>query len=265
MSKNRDEMATLYGDGSDEEKRPMRSRSSALEYHYTILHLDEYITEHSDVIEVGCATGYYAFHWHGKYRTYTGVDLHPPHVERFGQKIMEKRLDNVICQIGDASDLSKFQDESFDVALCLGPMYHLPLSDQQAAFSECCRVCKKGGIVAFSYICQVGVYAGGVIMSGPGGFYPNARANEYVLKQQRDDMRPDTFFYTMPESMEALAKTHGLKKLKNLGTDFFITMPIVDAMDDEAFSVMRPLYDMMATHESCTGMSNHALLICRKP
>ena len=42
------------------------------------------------------------------------------------------------------------------------------------------------------------------------------------------------------------------------------TMSVVDQMDDEQFKLYLELADEMFNHESCTGMSNHALLICRK-
>lgn len=64
--------------------------------------------------------------------------------------------------------------------------------------------------------------------------------------------------------MNENAAKHGLSKIKNLGTDFFVTMGVVDSMSDEQFEIMRPLYDQMTSHESCAGMSNHALLVCRK-
>jgi len=35
-------------------------------------------------------------------------------------------------------------------------------------------------------------------------------------------------------------------------------------MNDEKFAIYMELADEMAKYESCTGMSNHALLICRK-
>lgn len=40
-------------------------------------------------------------------------------------------------------------------------------------------------------------------------------------------------------------------------------MNIVNAMSDKEFKFMRPLYDLMTSYESCTGMSNHALLVCK--
>lgn len=61
-----------------------------------------------------------------------------------------------------------------------------------------------------------------------------------------------------------MAEKCGLTKIKNLGTDFFITMSVVNNMTDEQFELLKPLYDNMTSFESCTGMANHALLVCRK-
>ena len=37
------------------------------------------------------------------------------------------------------------------------------------------------------------------------------------------------------------------------------------ALTDEQFELLKPLYDNMTSYESCTGMANHALLVCQKP
>ena len=49
-----------------------------------------------------------------------------------------------------------------------------------------------------------------------------------------------------------------------MGKDSYITMDVVDKMDGEKFELYMALSDEMVKHESCTGMSNHALLVCRK-
>jgi len=41
-------------------------------------------------------------------------------------------------------------------------------------------------------------------------------------------------------------------------------MKIVNDMTDERYELMKPLYDQMCAYESCTGMADHALLICKK-
>lgn len=262
MSSNREFIYAQYGDGKKEEARATVSRSTSLEFHYTKKHLDGYITKDSRVLEVGCATGYYGMYYADKCREYDGIDICPSHIEIFSRKIAQSGLTNVTCAVGDATDLSGIASGSYDAVLCLGPMYHLPAADREKVFAECARVCKAGGILAFAYINMLGVYAGACVLDG--AHYPSALANENVLLHGKDDMRPDTFFYTVPEEMNAAAARHGLTRLHNLGTDFFVTMAAVDGMTDEKFELMRPLYDRMTSHESCTGMSNHALLICRK-
>ena len=94
--------------------------------------------------------------------------------------------------------------------------------------------------------------------------YPTQKINECVLQNGTDDMRPDLFFYTMPEEMEEMARNCGLEKIKNLGTNFMCLLQKVNEMTEEQFELMRPLYDKMASYESCTGMAGHALLICKK-
>ena len=195
---------------------------------------------------------------------YVGIDLFPPHIDLFKQKIAENRLTNVSCQVGDATNLEGIDSEAFDVVLCLGPMYHLPPEERELVFAECKRVCKSGGVIAFAYINKIGVYVGACVHDQGREIYPNKTANEYILKLGTDDLRPDVFYFTMPEEMEAAAAEHGLEKIRNTGLDFFVTMSAVDQMDDEKFEIYMALSDEMVKYESCTGMSNHALLICRK-
>lgn len=260
MANNKNKILEQYSFGK-EDGRATCSRSSSLEFHYTKKHLNGLIKNTDKVLEVGCATGHYGIYYADKCREYLGIDIVPDHIHLFKQKIAESQLSNISCQIGDATNLEDVDSNSFDVVLCLGPMYHLPLKEREFVFAECTRVCKNGGILVFAYINKIGVYAGGCILDNR---YPNELANNCVIENGTDDLRPDTFFFTTPEEINMIATKYGLSKIKNLGTDFFVTMNIVDAMSDEQFELMKPLYDQMTSHESCTGMSNHAVLICTK-
>ena len=173
-------------------------------------------------------------------------------------------MNNVSCRVGDATDLSEIPDRTFDVVLCLGPVYHLPPDEQNKVMAECSRVCRDGGVVAIAYLNSVGEYAGCCVHDEWRAHYPNERANELVLNQYVDDVHEGIFFFTMPERIEAVAAQYGLAKIKNLGTHFLTMMSVVNNMTDEQFALLEPLYDQMVSSESCTGMSNHALLICRK-
>jgi len=264
MASNYEKIFARYGEGSPEDERAVSSRTSALEFHYTKKHMDEYITPDKRVLEIGCATGYYGLYYADKCKEYVGIDLFPPHIELFERKIAEQKLTNVSCHVGDALNLETIRGGEFDVVLCFGPMYHLPPDEREIVFSECSRVCKAGGVIAFAYVNKVGVYAGACAHEKWREVYPNAKSTDYIFEKGTDDERPGLFWFTMPEEIESAAAKHGLVKIKNLGTDFMFTMKIVDEMSDERFELMKPVYDQMTSYESCTGMSNHALLVCRK-
>ena len=264
MSSNYDKIVARYSQSNGEDRRETESRHNALEFHYTKKHLDGFITKEKRVLELGCGTGYYGLYYADRCREYVGVDLFPPHIELFNQKIAGNGLNNVSCQVGDAMRLEEIADNSFDMVLCLGPMYHLPPDERELVFAECNRVCKPGGTAAFAYIVKVGLYAGVCVQDGWRHIYPNAKATEAVFEKGTDDERPGLFYFTMPEEMEANAARHGFSKIKNRGTNFMFTMKIVNDMDDERFELMKPVYDQMTNYDSCTGMSDHALLVCRK-
>ena len=247
---------------ANEEGRAERSRSEALEFHYTKRHLSKFVKPDSRVIEIGCGTGYYGMYFADKCAEYFGVDLVPSQIEIFREKIAAAGLKNVSCACGDATDLPDVADNSFDVVLCLGPMYHLSESERQKAFSECARICRPGGVAAFAYITSCGAYIGACVNFSD--IWPNEQTNRNVLGLGTDDIRPGLFWYNMPEGIEAEAAPHGFEKIVDLGTDFFVLNEVVNAMDDERFELIRPLYDRIASSESCTGLSNHALLICKR-
>jgi len=253
-----------YTKRAGEDNRATSSRSVGLEFHYTKKILDGLIDKQHRVLEVGCGTGYYGFHYADKCAEYFGIDLFPYHIEIFQRKIRESGLGNLSCSVGDATNLAGTEDdECFDVVLCLGPMYHLPPDKRELVFANCARVCKNDGVVVFAFINKIGTYFGAVLHDDLRNKYPNRQANDTVLKQGiNDDDAP--FFFTTPEEMVSAAVRHGLSKVRIAGLDFFGLTAIADKMDDEKFGLYSELLDEAAELESCAGMSEHALLVCKK-
>lgn len=61
-------------------------------------------------------------------------------------------IDNIRTHQGTALDLSGFADESFDMTLVLGPMYHMyTKADKEKVLEEAIRVTKKGGYIFAAY------------------------------------------------------------------------------------------------------------------
>ena len=94
--------------------------------------------------------------------------------------------------------------------------------------------------------------------------YPNEKTNKYVFELNTDDERPGIFYFTSPEEMEFDAKQKNLEIIKNCGLDFFFALCAINQMSEEQFGYYMTIADKMVESPSCTGLSNHALLICRK-
>jgi len=70
-----------YTTRAGEDSRATSSRSASLEFHYTKKILDSFICRDSRILEVGCGTGYYGFHYADKCKEYLGIDLFPHHIQ----------------------------------------------------------------------------------------------------------------------------------------------------------------------------------------
>jgi SAM-dependent methyltransferase len=243
-----------------------------MEFRHTKLLLEPYITPGARVAEFGCATGHYAEHWHDKCKRYTGVDITQENVDFFNAK----KLSNARAQLGDAAHCPEFPDASFDVVLCLGPMYHLPEDERPLAMAEMARICKPGGVLAFAYINKVGVLmqcmANRVMrkklpwhkrLRHCNTFYPNRKGNECVFAGVNDTDQP--FFFTMPEEMEPLAAQCGLRVIQNAGVKITLNMEQINHMDDEQYACWLEFAEYMLQFPSVTGMAGNALMICGKP
>ena len=263
MTINQKKIVELYSNGT-EENRASESRATGLEFHYTKKLTTKYITLESNVIEIGCGTGYYGMYFADKCAHFTGVDITQKNIDVFNKKIAESGIRNVSTAVGNAMNLSQISDNNFDVVLCLGPMYHLPQDERMKVFDECYRIAKDGAVLAFAYINRLGVYAVACVNENWRNIYPNEKTNKYVFELNTDDERPGIFYYTSPEEMEFDATQKKLKILENCGLDFFFALNAINQMSDEQFGYYMTIADKMSESPSCTGLSNHALLICRK-
>ena len=249
----------------DEQKRAYTSRADEIEFIYTKKLLDKYIKPADSVIELGCGTGYYGIYLADKCAGYHGVDLVTKHIKTFDTIIKERQLTNLSASVGDATDLAKNDSGSFDVVLVFGPMYHLPPTQRAEVMRESTRLCRQGGVIMFAYINKTGAYIRVCLDKALNENYPNKTTNEYVLQREVDDILPDVFFFTMPEDIEREATSQGLRVLQNSGVDFAFNASEINGMSVDKYAAWIQIMDCMHESESCTGASNHAVLVCQKP
>ncbi|MCL2495603.1 MAG: class I SAM-dependent methyltransferase [Oscillospiraceae bacterium] len=277
MSTTQDAVRARYSHPEREDGRHKHDRAHGMEFRHTKLLLDPYITPDKDVAEFGCATGHYAEHWHGRCKSYLGVDIVQANVDFFNAKGLSNAdgQRTARAQLGDATCCPEFTDGSFDVVLCLGPMYHLPAEERALAMAEMARVCRPGGVLAFSYICKAGVLMQAMTnrvwrhkipwhkrLRWCNTYYPNRKGNDCIFAGVNDVDNP--FFFAMPEEMEPLASDCGLKVLQNAGINITLNEAQINHMDDEQYACWLEFAEAMLQWPSVTGMASHALMVCGK-
>jgi len=251
-----------YDDTERENTRSTRSKSRGIEFHFTKKILDKYIQKEHEIVEIGCATGYYGIYLHDKCKNYTGIDIVTKNIENFNEKIKNLNINNIKTLIGDGIELKDIESNSYDIVLNLGPMYHLTENERQLNFFESKRICKNNGIIIMSYINKYGAYINGILRDPEK--YPNKIASEYILEKGTDDIRPNVFYYSTPEEMELYAKNLKLEILENCGVDFLFNAENINTMNDEKYNLWINFSDYLFKSKSCTGLSLHALIVCKK-
>lgn len=139
----RKEMITEFYDRSDENGRLEKSRHGQLEYAITMAYIHRFLNPGARVLEVGAGTGRYAIALAKEGFDVTAVEF----VESNLAALRENScgLDLIRSYQGDATDLCLFDDDSFDMTLVLGPMYHLfAPEDVNRAIDESIRVTEAG-------------------------------------------------------------------------------------------------------------------------
>jgi len=250
------EQITKYYESYDEEGRLFRDKAHLPEYLTTIRYFDRIFIPGSRILDACAGTGRYSFYLADKGHKVTACDL----VEHHVNIIKEKSNSNILDEISTCNvlDLSQFQNNSFDVVLCMGAMYHLPTDDEKTqAVRECTRVCKSGGLVVVSYLNYFSVVAAEV-QKGLGDLDEVLAAFE--------EGSGCLWKATTPTKMTSYVKEAGLVVLHNIGADglSFVLAEKVNAATDDAFDKWMEYIYKHCEEPSIVGYSMHGLLFGRK-
>ncbi len=143
----------------DEKNRLQNDNSGKLEFLMTMSILEKNLPVLSDgaqvsVLDLGGGAGVYSFPLAKKGYKVTLADLSETLLEQARKQKEEDKVKNLIsCDQVNATDLSCYKDNSFDVVLLFGPLYHLTeMDEREKCVSEIKRVLKSGGKVFASFI-----------------------------------------------------------------------------------------------------------------
>lgn len=255
---------------SDEENRLTTNNARKVEFTVTTTILNQYIKSNSRILELGAGTGVYSFYYADRGNDVLATDITPKHVDIIKQKLNQREKSiNLSTEIADATNLSKYESESFDVVLNLGPMYHLTNEcDREKCIKESLRVLKKGGILATAYINKHFIL--NLVMPGDKKFLTNNFVdkvmNTGVIRESEKECFWTDNFFTTPTEMETFISKFGVEIIDHIGSDGIspLLREFVDNMNDEEYSTWLHYSLASCREKSILGMSNHGLILCKK-
>ncbi len=261
MSTRKEIVSSFYGQ-FDEDGRIARSRHGQLEYCTTMSFIHRYAPERSRVLEVGAGTGRYSIALAKEGMDVTAVDLVESNIAVLREN--SRGMANIKAFQGDATDLSLFPDDSFDVTLFFGPMYHLYEADEvNDAIDEAIRVTRPGGVILFAFLSVFAImYANYFYGNWAEGQAENF-TEDYRVKHYKEQLFTG---YDVAE-FEDLFRGKPVEWITTAGVDGMLE-PIEKRQDfsmtDEEFSSLAEWYLNFSEKRELLGNTNHILYICRK-
>ena len=140
------------------EDNRLLSRHGRVEFYVTYTYIQRHLSAVLDerkcaksdikIMDIGAGTGAYCIPLADEGYTVSAVEM-----VKHNLGILKKKTKLVDARQGNACNMKKYADDTFDVTLLFGPMYHLfSHEDKIKALSEAKRITKPGGVIFVAYV-----------------------------------------------------------------------------------------------------------------
>ena len=229
-----------------------------------LLSIDKYLKQGDRILEVGAGTGAYSLYYANRGFQVDAVELVQANVDVMNSKIKDNM--NVKVTKGNALDLSIYEDNTFDITLVLGPLYHLFKEEEiNKAITEAVRVTKKNGIIYFAFC----LFDSTMITWGFQG--KNIYNNYGEGKQVTPDFKPVNkeelvFNLRYYKDVKELIEKFNIVPLHYVATDGIGKMikNTINNMSEEEYQLYTNYHLSICEREDLIGYSGHILSIVRK-
>jgi S-adenosylmethionine-dependent methyltransferase len=144
-----DDVRAYYRSFDQREWERLDRADGVIEFEVNTHFLQAHLPSRGRVLDLGGGPGRYAAWLADQGHRVTLADLSPNLLDIARDRLRSELVEEIVE--ADARSLSLWTNDSFDAALVLGPLYHLPDSDdRQQVVREVLRVTRSGGIVAFA-------------------------------------------------------------------------------------------------------------------
>lgn len=241
----------------DEEHR-LSSKAARVEFLTTVKYIEKYLGPGMKILDIGAGAGEYSLYFAEQGYEVSALELADRNIAAFKKRIKPEHKIELIQ--GNAVDLSNYPDESFDIVLMFGPLYHLHSEeDRQKAIAEAKRVAKKDAVLFFAFIGNDMI------------FITELNYDSDYIKTgdfDRETFKMDDFpfvFHTVDDCRKIL-KSGGIKVLHEVASDGVSELMAekINKLDDEDYEIYLRYHYYCCEKPEMLGRSNHLLFVGKK-
>lgn len=257
---NEENLITYYNK-FNEDKR-LTHRHGIVEFNTTIKYVLDILKtlDNPKIIDVGAGTGKYSI-----YLNDLGYDVTAVELVKHNLMTLKSKNKDIKSYLGNATNLSKFSDNSFDMVLLFGPLYHLITTEEKLkALKEAKRIVKNGGYILISY--YMNEYA--IITHGfkDNNILSAIKNNEVDNNFHITPKKTDLYSMVRLEDINYLKDELNFTRVKILSQDgpSDYIRKVINKMDDETFNIYLKYHLSTCERRELLGASSHVLDILKK-
>ena len=250
-----------YYNKFNEHKRLM-SRHGQVEFAVTMKYIKNCIKDRQklQILDIGAGTGRYSSAIYELGHNVTAVELVKKNLS-----VLKENYPQITAMQGNALNLKKLKDESYDITLLFGPMYHLfSKEDKVKALQEAKRVTKKGGYILVAYL--MNEYAVITYAFKEGNLLKCLTENKLTKDFKCVTDEKDLYSYVRLQEINELNQQVDLARDKIIAVDGATDYirPVINKMTDEEFKIYIEYQMSICEMQELIGASSHTLDILKK-
>lgn len=263
---------TRYYNQFDEWSRLM-SDAGTIEFQETLNIVLPKIGKEAKILDVGSGPGRYSIAFINAGHQVTLYDIAQSLIDQAKCQINQAGLAKGVggYHVGNAIDLSRFPDRSFDAIFCCGPFYHLlDPGDRNKCANELLRVCRRGGLIIIGFIPRFSAMAG--LMSRAVNNPDQVSSSTFQEVAESGTFRNENRtgfqegYYPLVSEFREFWTAAGLQDVEMYSTRSFIfqnekSLAKIKAMDPTLFQNIIEAHRKFQSDERFIEAGGHALLV----
>ena len=254
---NEKELITYYNKFKEDKR--LDTKHAKVEFYTALRYIEKYLKDKDKILDVGAGTGKYSIYFKNKGYYVEAVELVKQNINTF-----KKNDSSIKVHQASAINMKMIEDNSFDIVLLFGPMYHLiTIEEKLQALKEAKRIVKDNGYIFISY-CMVD-YA--IITHGIKEGYLKEVYNNNQLDENFNIISKsnDLYSYVRLETINYLKDELKLNRVQIIAQDGCAEYlkKEINKMDDETFNILLNYHFSVCELPAMLESSRHILDILK--